>query len=145
MPWPTTLTDRASLMKYSAEIAQEGLIPPGRDLTPLHQGAAIEIRNFVEDERVQDADQITNPSVYEPAAAYWVLSRLFRERSENEKADYYGSLFVSAVRQARPRVADRPDRGGNLATPALFKRGSTGIRGRGAIRHYDRRRGRRFG
>jgi len=132
MAWPIALTVDSDLLKYTFVQLIADLLEGANTFSELHKGASLEVRRWVENYGgIDDADNITNPEVFEAAAANWVIWQILRGQIEPEfqkLANEYRIEFLRQQKIAGPKTADVGTanvQGGVVATVHLIKQGDS--------------------
>lgn len=127
MAWPSALSVDADLLKHAYEQGITRLLEAGNTYTALHQGVALEIRNWVEGEGgIKDADLITNTTIYAPASALWVLAKIIKNRDLQLSKSYEDEGW-KRLRQANKvaQLSEDMASGGGVARIVVLKQGQS--------------------
>lgn len=126
MTWPTQIITDAALLKYIHEQGVNRILESG-DFTTLYEGVSIELRSWLETHRVNDADDVTNSSDYEQAAAHLAFSKIIQGRGQLESANHYYSAYVRLMKGIRPVISSSSTQtlqGSPVIAPGITKQGS---------------------
>jgi len=129
MAWPTALTDDDDLTKHVFVQLITDLLESGTTFAELHKGAAIAIREWLEGPGgIDSADNLRNPSSFEPVAANWVVWQILRGQIEAEYvklADEYRIEYLRLIKTTTPLNAQDKERGGIVGTVTLINQQRT--------------------
>lgn len=121
MAWPTTLTDNDSLLEFAFHQGVTRILEDGNDYTKLHEGASIRVKNWIKANRWANADEVSNPADFAPAAVQWFLYQALNE-VQPEAAEKFKTDFYAMMNQTNVEV-DTPNKraGATFAFPRIRK------------------------
>ena len=121
MAWPSALTTNSDITTYVFEQGITRMLESG-DFDNLHQGVATEVRNWLESNSIDDADDVSNTSAFAPAAANLFVSKLLVNR-DKQLSDHYRLEYLRLMRNTRAELvlAAGPATGGTFGEVAVIK------------------------
>lgn len=130
MAWPTVLTVDADVLKFIYEQGISRMLETGNDYTALHQGVAIEVRLWLENNGTPDADNVSNSTDFVAAAAHLFFAKLIKSKRPELSKDY-NTRYLNLMRGTRVELTADIAAGGTLAKVVVRKQGQN---------HYTQRR-----
>jgi|SaaInlV_165m_DNA_1040744.scaffolds.fasta_scaffold22499_4 hypothetical protein len=125
MVWPAALTTNADIISYVFEQGITRMLEGANTYAEVHNAVAEELRNWVEsDGGINDADNITNTSIYVPAAANYFASKILANRDADLSLQYF-KAYRRLRREARPKLNAEIASGGKIARVVLINQGRT--------------------
>ena len=142
MVWPTALTTNADILKYIWEQGITRKLQSGNNYDDLHEGVAIEIRNWLESKGgVNNADNIINVDAFKPAAAHLFWGKVIRN-VDLDLSETYIQKHLALLRSTRPdlKADSDPASSGTAAKVVVYKQGSKYYTGRRSGQVFQDRR-----
>lgn len=127
MAWPSQIIDGTALLKHIYEQGADRILEGSNNYTSLYQSVTIEMRQWLEQNRVSDADDIVNTTDYEIAAANLAWSRILRGQGRIEDAKAYYAIYASVIAGIQPQIvssSSKTNQGSGTLAPSITKQGS---------------------
>lgn len=126
MAWPSQIIDDTALLKHIFEQGASRILESG-NYTALYQSVSIEMRTWLETNRVSDADDIVNTTDFEIPAANLAWSRILRGMGNMESAGAYFAIYKTLMEGIRPQIvssSSKTSQASATLAPSITKQGT---------------------